>query len=109
MSAAYMAELNIILCNMIKVEAANLPMRSELQLLCFLMKPFVRFNRILTRSIYNFICCVFFTVINKQLTQEKIMKINRAKRAVTGACTALFANMGMNSVFAIFLSAFIAE
>lgn len=32
-----------------------------------------------------------------------------AKRAVIGACIALFANMGMNSVFTIFLASFIGE
>ncbi len=37
------------------------------------------------------------------------MKISSAKRAVIGACIALFANMGMNSVFTIFLSSFITE
>lgn len=37
------------------------------------------------------------------------MKNNSAKRAVIGACIALFANMGMNSVFTIFLSSFITE
>lgn len=38
-----------------------------------------------------------------------IMKKLSAKRAVIGACIALFANMGMNSVFTIFLSSFITE
>lgn len=37
------------------------------------------------------------------------MKNSSAKRAVIGACIALFANMGMNSVFTIFLSSFITE
>lgn len=37
------------------------------------------------------------------------MKNLSAKRAVMGASIALFANMGMNSVFTIFLSSFIAE
>ena len=36
-------------------------------------------------------------------------KKSAASRAVVGACIALFVNMGMNSVFTIFLSSFMAE
>lgn len=31
----------------------------------------------------------------------------KAKKAAIGACIALFANMGMNSTFTIFLSSFV--
>ncbi len=37
------------------------------------------------------------------------MSKSNAKRAVTGACIALFANMGINSTFSIFLPSFIGE
>ena len=38
-----------------------------------------------------------------------MQNISKAKRAAAGACIALFANMGMNSVFTIFLASFMAE
>ncbi len=36
-------------------------------------------------------------------------KNTNARRAVIGACIALFANMGINSTFSIFLPSFMAE